>query len=80
MPKHQLQGIVVSNKMARTLVVETERWKKHRKYKRRIKIHKKYKAHYDQGEYNIGDRVVVEECRPISKEKHWRVIKKNVKN
>jgi small subunit ribosomal protein S17 len=76
MPKRKLQGIVVSNKMQKTLVVEVERVKVHPKYKRRYKVHKKYKAHFDSGEYNIGDKVVIEESRPISKEKRWIVIKK----
>lgn len=78
MPKHQLQGIVVSNKMQKTVVVEVERIKKHPKYKRRYKVGKKYKAHDEKGEYKVGDRIIIEECRPISKEKRWRVIKKNI--
>ena len=76
MPKHQLQGIVVSNKMQKTVVVEVERIKEHPKYKRRYKVHKKYKAHVQEGEYKIGDKVTIEECRPISKEKRWLVIGK----
>ena len=74
MPKRQLQGVVVSNKMQKTVVVKVERIREHPKYKRRYKIHKKYKAHTEKEEYKIGDRVVIEECRPISKEKRWRVI------
>ncbi|MDI6603390.1 MAG: 30S ribosomal protein S17 [Patescibacteria group bacterium] len=76
MPKKQLKGTVVSNKMQKTVVVEVERLKKHPKYKRRYRVRKKYKAHNEKGEYHIGDKVVIEECRPISKEKHWRVIGK----
>jgi small subunit ribosomal protein S17 len=76
MPKRKLTGIVVSNKMQKTIVVEVERIKKHPKYKRRFKVHKKYKAHDEKGEYKVGDRVVIEECSPISKDKHWRVIRK----
>lgn len=75
MPKRQLKGIIVSNKMQKTVVVKVERIKEHPKYKRRYKIHKKYKAHYDEGEYNIGDKVTIEETNPISKDKCWRVIK-----
>ena len=59
--------------MQKTLVVEVERIKQHPKYKRRLKVHKKYKAHYDEGEFKIGDRVIIEECRPISKDKKWKV-------
>jgi len=76
MTKRQLTGIVVSNKMAKTVVVKVERIKKHPKYKRRYKVHKKYKAHDEKNEYKIGDKVIIKECRPISKEKRWRVIKK----
>jgi len=76
MPKKQLTGTIVSNKMQKTVVVEVERLKEHPKYKRRYRVRKKYKAHDEKGEYRIGDRVVIEECRPLSKEKKWRVIKK----
>lgn len=76
MPKKQLQGKIVSAKMPKTLVVETERVKEHPKYKKRFKKHKKYKAHYEKGEFKIGDHVIIEECRPISKDKKWKVIKK----
>jgi small subunit ribosomal protein S17 len=76
MPKRQLIGKVVSNKMQKTVVVEIERLKEHPKYKRKYKVKKKYKAHDEKGEYHIGQKVIIEECRPISKEKKWRVIKK----
>ncbi len=79
MPKRQLKGIVTSDKMKKTIVVRVERIKEHPKYKRRYKVHKKYKAHDEKEEYKIGDRVVIKECRPISKDKAWRVIKKIVK-
>jgi len=58
------------------VIVKVERIKEHPKYKRRYKIHKKYKAHVESGEYHIGDKVIIEECRPISKDKKWKVIKK----
>ena len=76
MPKKRLIGTIVSNKMQKTVVVEVEKIKEHPKYKRRYKIHQKYKAHDEKGEYKIGDKVTIEECRPISKEKRWRVIGK----
>ncbi|MDI6882985.1 MAG: 30S ribosomal protein S17 [Patescibacteria group bacterium] len=76
MPKHQLQGTIVSDKMEKTVVVKVERIKKHPKYKRRYRVFKKYKADIRKGEYKVGDKVIIEESRPISKEKHWRVIKK----
>jgi len=76
MPKKQLTGTVISDKMQKTVVVLVERIKEHPKYKRRYKIHKKYKAHDEKQEYKTGDKVIIEESRPISKEKRWRVIKK----
>lgn len=76
MPKRQLTGTIISNKMEKTVVIEVERIKKHLKYKRRYKTHKKYKAHDEKKEYKTGDKVIIEECRPISKGKKWRVIKK----
>lgn len=76
MPKKRLIGKVVSDKMQKTVVVEVERWKEHPLYKRRYKVHKRYKAHDEKGECKVGDMVLIEECRPISKEKRWRVVKK----
>lgn len=76
MLKKQLQGEVVSNKMQKTVVVEIEQWAYNKKYKKRYKTHKKYKAHNENADLKIGDKVIIEECRPISKEKRWRVVKK----
>jgi len=76
MPKKKLQGIVVSDKMLKTVVVKVESMKEHPKYKRRFKVHKKYKAHDEKGEFHLGDRVVIEETSPISKDKRWKTIKK----
>ena len=75
MPKRKLTGKIVSDKMQKTVVVEVERIKEHPKYKRRYKIHKKYKAH-SEGDFKTGDTVIIEETRPISKDKRWKVIKK----
>lgn len=76
MPKRQLKGTVVSDKVEKTVIVKVERIKEHPKYKKRYRVSKKYKAHDEKGEYKAGDKVVIEECRPISKDKKWRVIKK----
>ena len=76
MPKKQLQGVITSNKMLKTVVVKVESIKVHKKYKKRFKVHKHYKAHVESGEYSVGDKVLIEECRPISKDKKWKVIKK----
>jgi len=76
MPKKKLKGIVVSDKMEKTVVVKVERVKEHPKYKRRYKIHKKYKAHDENKEYHVGDNVIIEETSPISKDKRFKVIGK----
>jgi len=76
MSKKYLTGTIISNKMQKTVVVRVERIKEHPKYKKRYKSHKKYKAHDEKGEYKVGDRVLIEECRPISKEKRWVVVEK----
>ncbi|MFH0792270.1 MAG: 30S ribosomal protein S17 [bacterium] len=74
MSKKRYSGKVVSNKMTKTIVVEVESVKEHPKYKRHYLTHKKYKAHTEKGVYNIGDKVIIEECRPISKDKKWQVV------
>lgn len=74
--KKQLTGTIVSDKMAKTVVVEVETLKEHPKYKRRFWTSKKYKAHDENKEYKVGDKVLIEETRPISKEKKWRVLRK----
>ena len=76
MSKKILQGIVVSDKMQKTVVVEVERMKEHPKYRRRYKVHKRYTAHDQNQEYHMGDKVEIEENKPISKDKNWTVIKK----
>ncbi|OIP75426.1 30S ribosomal protein S17 [bacterium (Candidatus Gribaldobacteria) CG_4_9_14_3_um_filter_36_15] len=76
MSKKQLTGTIVSDKMEKTVVVKTERIKEHPKYKRRYRISKKYKAHLEKEDFKKGDRVIIEECRPMSKDKKWRVIGK----
>ncbi len=76
MPKKELTGIIVSDKMQKTAVVKVERIKEHPKYKRRYKVHKNYKAHVETGEYQIGDKVVIRETKPMSKDKKWEVVSK----
>lgn len=76
MAKRRLTGKVVSAKMQKTVVVEVERIKEHLKYRRRFKVHKKYKAHVETGDFKAGDVVIIEECRPISKDKKWKVVEK----
>lgn len=69
-------GVVVSDKMDKTAVVEVERLKEHPLYKKRYKISKRYKAHDPKNEYKKGDKVEIEETRPLSREKRWRVVSK----
>lgn len=76
MPKKQLKGVVVSDKMAKTVVVAVTRLKEHPKYKKRFKVTTRYQAHDEQGEYKVGDEVMLQECRPLSRHKRWRVIRK----
>ncbi|MDD3292957.1 MAG: 30S ribosomal protein S17 [Candidatus Pacebacteria bacterium] len=77
MPKKKLTGIIVSNKMEKTVVVKVESIKEHPIYKRRFKVHKKYKAHVgNSNEFIIGEKVLIQECKPISKDKTWEVIEK----
>ena len=75
MPK-TLKGTVVSDKMNKTVVVKVESFKKHPRYYRYYKSSKKYKAHDESGEFAIGDKVLIKETKPISKDKHFIVVKK----
>lgn len=68
-----LTGIVLSNKMDKTVVVRVERLVRHPKYLKTIKRRKKFKAHDENNTCQIGDKVLIEECRPLSREKRWRV-------
>ena len=67
-------GIVVSNKMDKTAVVKSETLIAHPVYKKRIKRSKKFKAHDENNQCDIGDKVKIEETRPLSKSKCWRVV------
>lgn len=69
-------GIVVSNKMDKSIVVKIERKIKHPIYKKTIKRSKKYVAHDEKNECQIGDLVQIAECRPLSKRKHYRLYKR----
>ena len=71
--KKEFVGIVKSNKMDKTIVVYAETITLHRFYKKYVVRSKKLKAHDEKNEAKIGDRVRVVECRPISKEKCWKL-------
>jgi len=72
----KLEGLVTSDKMDKTVVVKVDRQVINRKYQKRYTVSKKYKCHDEKNEYKVGDKVVITECRPISKDKKWRVTKK----
>ncbi len=71
-----LKGTVVSDKMQKTVVIEIVRMKKHPKYKKYYKVTKRFKAHSPENAYHTGDKVIIQEGRPLSKEKRWTVISK----
>lgn len=70
------QGVVVSDKMQKTIVVRVERVFRHPKYHKVVRMAKKFKAHDEQNQYKIGDLVEIMETKPISKDKHWRVVRR----
>jgi small subunit ribosomal protein S17 len=74
MPKRILQGVVVSDKMDKTVTVQVERRFKHPLYKKFIKRTKKYAAHDETNACKVGDTVQIRETRPISRRKTWEVI------
>ena len=73
--KKILSGVVTSNKMKDTIVVEVNRFVKHPKYEKYFSVSKKFKADDKGNTKQIGDKVTIEECAPISKDKRFRVIK-----
>ncbi|MBI4034125.1 MAG: 30S ribosomal protein S17 [Candidatus Brennerbacteria bacterium] len=72
----KLRGTVVSDKMTKTRVVAVERLAKHKRYGKYYKVTKRYKAHDENNEYKAGDEVVIQESRPLSREKRWKIIEK----
>lgn len=74
--KRKLEGVVVSDKSDKTVVVKVNRIKKDPKYLKRYTVSKNYQVHDQNNEYKQGDKVVIVETRPISKNKRWRVLSK----
>jgi len=74
MPRRILQGVVVSDKQEKTVVVKVERRFMHPLYKKFIKRSKKYAAHDEDNQFKTGDLVKIQETKPISKNKTWVVI------
>ena len=77
MPKRILQGVVVSDKQDKTVVVSVERQVMHPVYKKIVKRSKKFAAHDENNQYKVGDIVMIEESKPYSKTKTWTVVSNN---
>ncbi len=71
--RKERQGVVVSNRMQKTVVIQVERIVMHSKYKKYVKHRNRVKAHDERNECQIGDRVLIVECRPLSRDKRWRI-------
>ena len=80
MPKRILSGVVVSSNSNKTIVVDVTRRIKHKLYKKIIRQTKKYHAHDENNEFNVGDTVSIIETKPISKLKKWRVLSNTGEN
>jgi small subunit ribosomal protein S17 len=72
--KRTIKGVVISNKMDKTIVVRAERLVKHPIFHKYVRKHVKYKAHDEQNQSKIGDTVLIIESRPLSREKRWRML------
>jgi small subunit ribosomal protein S17 len=72
--RKELIGVVVSDKMDKTIVVKVERLVRHPLYKKTIKKSKKYKVHDEENKAKVGDKVKIMETRPLSKQKRWRLV------
>lgn len=73
--RRERAGVVVSDRMQKTVVVSVERTVMHPRYKKILRRRTKVKAHDERGECHVGDRVLIVECRPLSRDKRWRVSK-----
>ena len=73
--RKRFSGVVVSDKSDKTIVVKVDTVKIHPKYKKRYTRSQKYKVHDEKNEYRTGDKVSFVECRPLSRDKRWRVVK-----
>lgn len=75
MPKRILSGVVVSDKNDKTIVVEVERRFTHPLLKKTVRRSKKYQAHDEENSFKVGDKVRIQESRPISRHKRWVALK-----
>ncbi|MBI1999250.1 MAG: 30S ribosomal protein S17 [Parcubacteria group bacterium] len=71
--RKQFKGVVVRSAVHKTAVVLVERYVKHPRYKKYMRVSKKYKTHDPENTLKVGDKVLIEECRPISKDKHFKI-------
>ncbi len=76
MPKRILQGVVVSDKNDKTIVVKVERRLRHPVFKKTVRVSKKYHAHDEKNEAKTGEIVRIEESKPLSKQKRWTLVEK----
>lgn len=77
--KHRrLAGVVVSAHTDKTRIVEVTRFVTHPKYQKRLRVSRRFAAHDARNAYQLGDKVIIEECRPLSKTKRWRIVAKIV--
>ncbi len=72
----KLQGIVVSDKMQKTRVVAVDRMKKHPRYDKYFTVTERFKAHDEKNEFKKGDKVTIQEVRPMSRDKRWTIVAK----
>lgn len=73
--RKKFSGVVVSDKSDKTIVVKVDTVKIHPKYKKRYTVSQKYKVHDEKNDFKTGDKVSFVECRPLSRDKRWRVVK-----
>ncbi len=72
----KLEGTIVSDKMLKTRVVEVERTKRHPRYHKYYRVTERFKAHDENNEYKVGEKVIIQETRPLSKDKRWIIVGK----
>ena len=70
----RFRGVVVSDAMDKTIVVQVSRQKRHSKYHKYFTVYKKYKVHDPENKFKVGNKVEFIECRPLSREKRWKVV------
>ncbi len=72
--RNELTGMITSDKMDKTVVVTVERLEKHPVFQKYVRRRSRFKAHDEKNECKVGDKVLIRECRPLSKDKCWRVV------